>query len=110
MAPNTPVYRVILSPQARRDVQETADYLAAQTDLERARIWKNGVLEAIGSLAQMPMRCAVAGESQELGVELHQLMYRPHRILFRVDESAQRVNVLRVYHSARAPLQVDHLA
>lgn len=103
-------YKVILSPQARRDVQETADYLRSQTDSERARTWKNGVLEAMGTLAQMPLRCAIAVESQELGVELHQLMHRPHRILFRVHEGAQRVDVLRVYHSARAPLQLDDWA
>ncbi len=102
-------YKVILSPQARRDVRETTDYLAAQTDNERAKTWKNGILEAIGTLTQMPLRCAIAGESQELGVELRQLMVRPHRILFRVHEGAQRVDVLRVYHSARAPLQIDDL-
>lgn len=102
-------YSVKLSPQARRDVQETADFLRDNVGIERARKWKNGIIAAIESLSEMPSRCAVAEESAELGVELRHLMHRPHRIIFQVQEAAQTVDVLRVYHSARAPLQIEDL-
>lgn len=102
-------YSVKLSPQARRDVQETADFLRDNAGIERAQKWKNGILSAIESLSEMPSRCAIAEESAEVGVELRHLMHRPHRIIFRVQEAAQTVDVLRVYHSARAPLQIEDL-
>lgn len=102
-------YRVRLSLQARQDVQETADFLRDNAGVERARKWKNGVLEAIESLSEMPSRCAVAEESAEIGVELRHLIHRPHRIIFRVQEATQTVDVLRVYHWARAPLQLEDL-
>ena len=90
-------------------MRETADYIRDTADAERARKWKNGVIEAIKSLAEMPLRCALAQESQDVGVELRHLIYLSHRILFRVQEATKTVDVLRVYHSARAPLQLDDL-
>lgn len=102
-------YSVRLSLQARRDVQETADFLRDNAGIERARKWKNGVLSAIESLSEMPLRCAVAEESAEVGTELRYLIHQPHRIIFRVQEAAQAVDVLRVYHSSRAPLRLEDL-
>lgn len=102
-------YSVKLSPQARCDVRETADFLRDNAGVESARKWKNGVLSAIESLSEMPSRCAVAEESAEVGLELRQMIHRPHRIIFRVQEATQTVNVLRVYHSARVPLRLEDL-
>lgn len=102
-------YKVRLSLQAKQDVREATDYIRANANLERTRKWKNGVLEAIESLSEMPTRCAVAEESAEIGVELRHLIHRPHRIIFRVQEGTQTVDVLRVYHAARAPLRLEDL-
>ncbi len=102
-------YRVTLSPQARSDAREAAAFIRDQAGPDQARRWKNGLLDAIASLSEMPLRCAVAPESQELGAQMRQLVYYSHRVLFRVIEAPPRVEVLRVYHSARAPLRLEDL-
>ncbi len=38
--------------------------------------------------------------------ELH---YCSHRVIFAVDEPTSSVQILRVYHSARAPVRLDDL-
>ncbi len=109
MAPDPAIYTVRLSEQARRDVQESADYIREGADTQRANIWMNGLLDALESLARMPARYAVAPESGELGTQVRHLPYFSHRILFRVQDTTRTVQVLRVYHGARMPLRIEDL-
>jgi plasmid stabilization system protein ParE len=102
-------YSIQVSPLARKDIIETGDYIRDKIDQERATRWKNELLKAIGSLSEMPKRCPVADESRDVGLELRELHHKPHRIIFTIDEPAQAVQILRVYHSARAPLKLEDL-
>jgi plasmid stabilization system protein ParE len=103
------VYRILLSPLARQEILETADYIQEMSDAGRAAAWKNALLKSIAVLDDMPYRCLIADESSDVGVELRELHFRTHRIIFTIDESEQTVQILRVYHYARAPLQVEDL-
>ena len=67
-------------------------------------------MRAIYTLHDMPLRCVIAPESEELNVELRQLVYRSHRIIFRVVTNNRIVQVLRVYHRAREPLRLNDLS
>lgn len=58
----------------------------------------------------MPARHASAAESEELELPLRAMVYQSHRIIYEIDEAAETVTILRVYHSARAPLQPEDLA
>ena len=102
-------YKIIVSPLARTDIVKTADYIGAQGYANRAAIWKRELLKAIATLNEMPNSCSIADEARDMEVEVRQLLYRSHRVIFRVIEATQSVEVLRVYHSARAPLQLEDL-
>ena len=102
-------YKVIVSPLARLDILEAANYITENGGAERGRSWTAGVLVAIKSLSEMPRRCSVADEAIDVGRELRELHYYSHRIIFSIDEAVNSVNVLRVYHSSRAPLQIDDM-
>ena len=65
--------------------------------------------KAIQSLAEMPLRFALIPEADELKRPLRSFPHHSHRVIYQVDEQAQTVSMLRVYHSARAPLQLEDL-
>ena len=102
-------YKVSVSPLARADILQTADYIRDKGYADRAATWKRELLRAIKMLDEMSNRCAVADEASDLKVEVRQLLYHSHRIVFRVIEDTQTVEVLRVYHSSRAPLSLEDL-
>jgi plasmid stabilization system protein ParE len=71
---------------------------------EAAERWFRGLVEAIYSLEELPERCPVIPERDEFAFEIRHLIYHSHRIVFRVDHSANRVLIYRVYHGARRKL------
>jgi plasmid stabilization system protein ParE len=93
-------YRVFFDPEARDEALAAAEYIAARAPMAALR-WYKGIERAIDSLRTLPNRCAVAPESEFLGVELRHDIYKSHRIIFRVDENARMVRVLHVRHGAR---------
>ena len=102
-------YSIQVSPLARKDIIETADYIQEKIDQERATRWKNEIVKAVASLGEMPRRCPVDDESRDVGFELRELHHKPHRIIFTIDEPVQTVQILRIYHTARAPLRLEDL-
>ena len=77
------IYLVEISPSALNDA-ESAFLRLRRDSPDYADQWFNGLLEAIVSLEKFPNRCSPAPESQELGVDLRQLLYGKYRILFLV--------------------------
>ena len=103
-------YKVEISLLARQDIFETTEYIREQSGIPRATRWKNGLISTIKELREMPLRYAVAEESADLRIELRELNYHSHRVIYLVLEDSKTVRVLRVYHSARIPLNLDKLA
>ena len=72
----------------------------------RASDWFLALEDAIESLANMPLRCALAPENTEFPFEVRQLLYgRPphvYRILFTIETST--VYVLHIRHGRRRHL------
>ncbi len=104
-------YRVIVQPPAWGDISDTCDYLAKHYSATSVEAWYNACMRAIGSLATHPERCQIARESESLGVELRQLLFRRYRSVYRIlfvlrDDS---VRVVCVRHSARDELKKEDL-
>ena len=100
-------YQLVILPQAEADIAEALTYLAERAP-EAATCWYRRVRAEIESLAAMPARCPIAPEAVKLGLEVRHLLYgkRPgiYRIVFRIVEEVQEVQVLAVRHGARKPL------
>ena|SRR6185295_17901948 len=110
-------YRVDISPSALQDAEDAYLWIR-KGNPSRAVAWYEGLLEAIDGLAQMPARCPVAPESEDLGITIRQLAYgkkgSAYRILFVIgcDDSTGEdvVRVFRIRHSARlkaSPAEIE---
>jgi plasmid stabilization system protein ParE len=69
-----------------------------------AEKWLTSLFKAIFSLDEIPARCPVIAEAQELGFPARHLLYGKgrgvYRIIFHIREDEQHVRVLRVSHSS----------
>lgn len=93
-------YLVRLTSRAQRDLANLFQDVHA-ANAEAAFDWYRGLREAILSLEELPKRCTVIRQKEEL----RQLLYghKPHvyRIIFRVLSNQKCVEVIHVRHGAR---------
>ena len=102
-------YAVKITDSALSDAEEYVRFLQEKTrEPETPERWFRRLVAAIYSLEDMPQRCPVIPEAAEFAgefkVQLRHLIFRSHRIIFRIDEQTSQVTVLRVYHGARRKL------
>ncbi|MBD2300029.1 type II toxin-antitoxin system RelE/ParE family toxin [Nostoc sp. FACHB-87] len=102
-------FRVDISPLALADAENAYLWIREQ-DSDLADKWFDGLLDAIDSLERFPARCPVTPESEELGMEIRQLLYGKskrfrYRILFGISET--EVNIYRIRHTAQQYLTKD---
>ena len=100
-------YKVSLSARAEADAYDAFERIRDVTPAS-AEKWLRGLFAAITSLANMPARCPVIAEANELGHVARHLLYGKrtgvYRIIFdiqEVSEQGPRVRVLRIWHGAR---------
>jgi plasmid stabilization system protein ParE len=108
-------YRIELTSRAESDAYQAYEYIRHYAP-ERAEKWLRGLFEAIFTLDEMPRRCTIVPESEEIGREIRQLLYGKrtgiYRIVFDVQENAvdgPLVRVLRIWHGARDTLHSEDL-
>jgi plasmid stabilization system protein ParE len=104
-------YRVVLSARAERDRDAAYAWYSENYSIEFANRWYNGITQAMYSLAEQPLRWAVAHENDRFSFELRELLYGPrlhkHRVLFTIED--KRVAVLHIRHSSQRDLKPDDL-
>ena len=64
-----------LPPRAFSDLDAIAACIKERGSHENARRWFNGIIGAIAALSNLPSRCPVAEESEELGQQVHLLVH-----------------------------------
>ena len=93
-------YLVSISPRARRDLDKIYWYIEAD-ESEAAFRWYVSLENAILSLEENPNRCPPTPETREL----RHLLFgnKPHiyRVIYRVLEEQQLVEVLHIRHGAQ---------
>ena len=95
-------FRVEISPRAFNDLDEIAEYIKQRGSFEQAQKWFNGIIAAIRSLEDLPHRCPVAEESEELGQEVRLLLYgkrnRRYKVYYSVQQTMPSTGTVRVFH------------
>lgn len=91
-------YQVIFMPEAAEEALAAAEYIASDAPAAAAS-WYHGLEAAIRSLEAFPRRCPAAPESAVLGQGLRHLVYKSHRIIFRIETQTRVVRVLHVRHA-----------
>ena len=59
-------FHVEIQPQAFDDLDSIAEYIKARSSFSTAEKWFNGIMGEIATLEQMPERCPIAPEPDEL--------------------------------------------
>ena len=101
-------YRVETAETAKADIRRQTAYLRAEASPAVAEKWLAGLDKAIVSLANRPLRCPLAAESDKFPRPIRELYYgrRRHgrfRIVFEIRDDV--VFVLFVRHSARDEIE-----
>lgn len=100
-------YTVINSPGADLDIAAAYLHIRREAPLNAER-WLRGMLKAVHSLEKLPRRCAHVPEQEEFAIELRQLLFKSHRIIFTIE--GRTVRILHVRHVARHSLGPRDLA
>jgi hypothetical protein len=97
-------YRVDISIPALQDA-ETGFLWIRQFSRDSAKMWYEGLLEAVFSLEENPQRCSIAKESEFIERELRQLIYgkktQMYKIYFEIKEEEKVVRVYRIWHTSK---------
>ena len=109
-------YTVSLTARAEADAYAAFERIRAVAPASASR-WLTGLFAAIRTLADMPARCPVIPEADELGAPLRHLLYgrrtSVYRIIFDLQEDADegpRVRVLRIWPGVRDALTAEDIA
>ena len=100
------VFKVILSELALHDLSEIVSYIGPH-DEEAARRYCQNLLDCTEKLAENPN---IGNSCVEFGDPfVRNLVYRNHRIIYRVDLERKLIVVSRFWHGARGYFSNDEL-
>ena len=104
-------FRVRLTAKAEADVDRVLRWFQEQQASAAGGRWFARLMAKIDTLETHPERCGLADESDELGVEIRELLFGKrhgvYRILFKIEE--RTVQILRVWHGARERVSPEDL-
>lgn len=96
-------YKVIVTPEAQASIRESFLYILARSPPNAER-WIRKLYAQIDTLETFPERCAFALEREYLEVDLRQLLFKSHRVVFSVEKENSTVWVHEVRHAKRRAL------
>jgi plasmid stabilization system protein ParE len=99
-------YQIEISPTAVADIESIFLWLKENSP-ERAYRWVRGCYEIMLTLENFPRRCPLALESEYMGIEVRQLLYKKQfSILFTVSEAVdQQDGIVRIHRVRRGSQQ-----
>ena len=91
-------YNVEITAAAERDVEEIWIY-SADDSPEAATAFIIRLEEQIDTLEQLPERCPLIPENEQLGTSYRHLLHGAYRTIFRIN--GKTVYILRIIHGTR---------
>lgn len=94
-------YRIEISPTAIDDVDRIFEWIKERSQsLDVAAKWLDDCYKVILTLEEMPERCSRAPESEQIGIDIRQLLYgrkKGYRILFTLELQGTNEGVVRIH-------------
>ena len=90
--------KVLLAPSARNDLRDIVSF-AALHDPAAAERLGFALIARAESLAQFPQRGRVVPEYHD--ARLREVLHLSYRVIYRVNEAVQKVEIVRFWHAAR---------
>jgi plasmid stabilization system protein ParE len=91
-------YEIIVTPEAETGIVAAFRYIQERSP-RNAEKWLRALYRKIDTLEQMPERSTLARENDYFEDTLRHLVFKSHRIIFRIDEAERIVHVLYVRHA-----------
>ena len=91
-------YKLIWSPLARDDLRDIVRYISRDSQ-KRAQAFALRLISHADMLLENPKGGRVVPEHRV--PHIREIIFRPYRIVYRVDHERQLVEISRVWHSAR---------
>src|SRR5258708_5999389 len=108
-------YRVRLTSRAQEDADAAFEHIR-EISPQGAERWLRGLFTAVMSLGDMPARCPLIPEAEELGHHARHLLYGKrsavYRIIFDIQEESEegpRVRVLRIWRGVRDAITAEDI-
>lgn len=96
-------YTVILSPKAVGDLEAIVRYIALSNPEAARRVGQN-LLDKTKELSKFPFRGQIVPEFNS--PDIRQIILKPYRIVYRVEEDKKRISVARFWHSSQENLEL----
>lgn len=93
-------YKVVLTPEGEEALLQAFEYIFERAPFNGMR-WLRAFHRAADSLGFLPERCPFAPERMVLEENLRHLVFKSHRIVFRVDKAKKEVHIVDVRHGRR---------
>lgn len=94
-------YKAVLAPRAIEDLRDIVLYIAPDRP-EAAKRLGLALIEKTRVLGSLPLSGRIVPEFDDRFIR--ELILRPYRIVYRVDESSKVVGVARYWHGARGEI------
>ena len=97
-------YQIAFSPSARGDLRAVVRYVSLDSR-EKAVSFGRFLIKSTRNLSQFPEMGRMVPEFRDSSIR--EIVVRSYRVIYRVDHSDCRVDVLRFWHGARGAPNVD---
>ena len=97
-------YRVIWSDSARSDLRSIVRYIA-RDDQTIARRFGERIISSVEKTTAFPRSGRMVPEQRN--DLIREIILSPYRIIFQIDDAALKINVMKIWHSARGSLNSD---
>lgn len=91
-------YKITLSPSARRDLRDIVRYIFSDSP-DRAIAFGQFLISSTKRLADFPELGRIVPEFDNSLIR--EIVVRSYRVVYRLDEVNQRIEVVRFWHAAR---------
>ena len=96
-------YQVVFSPSARRDLEDIVRYISIDSP-DRAISFAEFLVSQTKMLGQFPEIGRVVPEFGEPNIK--EIIVRSYRVIYRVNQSAGKIEIVRFWHAARGKLDL----
>lgn len=91
-------YKLIWSPAARDDLHDIAAF-TARDDSDRARSFGYELISEVDRIQEFPASGRIVPEYRN--DIIREIIFRPYRIVYRIDHDSKVCEIVRVWHSTR---------
>jgi plasmid stabilization system protein ParE len=102
-------YKIVITQEARQGLKNIVEYLEEEASYTTAENVRNGILEAIESLARMPQRHGLVKEISDEKTVYRRILKWRYRIIYVINEEKIEVRVIDISSGKKGPGHLEEV-